>query len=46
MNSAMSFETGTIFLEAGALAPASLVLRCDSLIDEWGVVANSPSRSR
>jgi hypothetical protein len=41
MNSVMSFETGTIFLKAGALAPASLFLRPDSLMNGWGVLANS-----
>ena len=43
MNRVMSFEAGTIFLEAGALAPASLVLQCDSLMNGWRVVANSPA---
>ena len=40
---AVSLETGTIFLEAGAPAPISLILRCDSFMNGWEVVDNSRS---
>jgi hypothetical protein len=43
MKSIMPFESGTIFLIAGALAPASLILRCDSLMNGWDVVEDSKS---
>ena len=43
MSSVVSVETGTIFLEAGAPVPVSLVMRCDSFMNGWGVVDSSPS---
>jgi len=43
MNSALSFETGTTFLQAGTPMPGSLVLRYGSFMDGWGVVDNPQS---
>ena len=43
MNSTLSFETGTLFLKAGASAPSSLVLRGDPFISGWEIIDNSRS---